>query len=587
MNIHWNLKPVTQEFLAKQKEISRFSYEEKDGKAQIKFTLPQAKGIWGFGERFDAFNQEGLQRKNQVVEHFTQQGQDTYLPVPFFLTDSLGFFLQTKRICTFVSKRTGAGLAMTIALPVCDDDVYFFTGRPKKCLADFLSMQQKAVLPPSWAFGPWMSANRWNDQETVLGEAEKAATYAMPATVLVIEAWSDEATFYRFNEGLWPDPKKMVDTLHRQGIHLILWQIPVLKKLDAGQVNAIHEADCQEAIAKKLVVANPDGTPYHIPKGKWFAGGMVPDFTNPQLCRWWFARREYLLELGVDGFKTDGGEFIYTDAVRFHDGSDGTTMQNEYPHAYTKAYTEAIGTDRVLFSRAGYIGSQATPMHWAGDQLSIWPELPCILHAGLNASVSGIPFWGFDIGGFAGPLPSKELYLRSFLLATFCPVMQWHSEPLGGQFSQTKSEAVNDRSPWNMAKHCNDDSILAICRKFSNLRMELLPYIKQEAAYSVSHGEPLMRPLFYAYPDDATACAIEDEYLFGRSLLIAPILNEGNDEREIYLPSGSWLECGTDKSLTGPCHLRRTYDLGHIGVFLDKDSEHTFLKGLSLFSSES
>ncbi|AEV28796.1 family 31 glycosyl hydrolase, alpha-glucosidase [Sphaerochaeta pleomorpha str. Grapes] len=585
MNIHWNLEPVNLEYIARQIELSHFSWTNKDGKMQIQFTIPRAKGIWGFGERFDAFNQEGLQRKNQVVEHFTQQGQDTYLPVPFFLTDSLGFFLQTRLVCTFVSRRTKNGLRVTIVLPVCDDGVYFFSGNPQKILAGFLSLQEKAVLPPSWAFGPWMSANRWNDQETVLKEAEKAATYAIPATVLVIEAWSDEATFYRFNEGLWPDPKKMIEVLHRQGLHLILWQIPVLKKLDAGQVHSIHEADCQEAIANALVVTNPDGTPYHIPKGKWFAGGMVPDFTNPHLCQWWFKRREYLLEMGVDGFKTDGGEFIYTDEVRFHDGSDGTTMQNEYPLSYTKAYAKAIGKDRILFSRSGYVGSQATPLHWVGDQLSIWPELPCILHAGLNASVSGIPFWGFDIGGFAGPLPSAELYLRSFMLATFWPVMQWHSEPLGGQFSQTQSEAVNDRSPWNMAKHYNDDSILAICRKFSNLRMELLPYIESEAAYSVFHGEPLMRPLFYSYPEDDTACAIEDEYLFGRSLLIAPILTQGDGEREIYLPQGSWLESGTKEILNGPCHLRRTYDLGHIGVFLKLDFEHAFLKGLSLFTN--
>src|SRR5699024_4143290 len=141
-------------------------------------------------------------------------------------------------------------------------------------------------------------------------------------------------------------------------------------------------------------------------------------------------------ELGVDGFKTDGGEFIYRDDVRFADGSSGRAGKNRYAQQYTAAYTRHLAPEQALFSRAGYAGQHTTPIHWAGDQQSQYSELASALRAGLSAALTGIPFWSFDIGGFAGPLPSLDLYRRATQLACFVPVMQWHSEPDGGQFRE-------------------------------------------------------------------------------------------------------------------------------------------------------
>jgi len=428
-----------------------------------------------------------------------------------------------------------------------------------------------------------MSANRWNSQEIVLKEAEKTQKLGIYHSVLVIEAWSDEATFYLFNgKKLWPDPEKMIKDLKSKGIHLILWQTPVFKKLEEGRYHPIHEKDCLEVVEKDLVVKNKDGSIYTIPKGRWFAGSMVPDFTKNETCKWWFDKRQYLLDMGVDGFKTDGGEFIYDESTQFFDGRSGKEMINSYPYSYTHAYSKAIGKDRVLFSRAGYTGSWTSPMHWAGDQLSTWEEFRHVLNAGLNASVSGIFFWGFDIAGFAGALPKTELYLRSFSLSTFVPVMQWHSEPIGGQFSEImKSEdEVNDRSPWNIAKINNDDTIIKVAVKYTNLRKKLMPYIYSEAKISVTEKVPLMQPLFFNWPQDDVACKIDDEFLFGRSLLIAPILEEGKTSRKIYLPEGNWFDVQEDLTIKGNTWLKRDYEIDAIGVFINLDKKNPLLEGV-------
>ena len=392
----------------------------------------------------------------------------------------------------------------------------------------------------------------------------------MKPSVVVLEAWSDEATFYRFDKERFPDPAAMIANLHKQGIQVVLWQIPVLKKLEPGRVCPEHEADCLEAVEKGFVVKNTDGSPYLIPEGRWFSGSMIPDFTNPAACEWWFEKRRYLLEMGVDGFKTDGGEFVYDDSAVFYNGQTGAQMRNGYAAAYTKVYADFAGKERVLFSRAGYTCCQTTPIHWAGDQQSTWKALRHVLPPGLNAGLSGIPFWSFDIAGFAGAIPSAELYLRSFAMGTFCPVMQWHSEPAGGQFSEllaVSEEGINDRSPWNIAKVRKAPQVRELCRKLCKEREKLLPYLLEEAKVSARTGRPLMAALLAYWPEDKKACAIDDQYMLGSRLLVAPVLKQGERGRNVYLPEGSWQDYWTGEETAGSCQVYRECLPGEIPVW--------------------
>lgn len=269
---------------------------------------------------------------------------------------------------------------------------------------------------------------------------------------------------------------------------------------------------------------------------------MVPDFTNPAARASWFGKRQYLLDMGVDGFKTDGGEFIHSTDVRFCDGSTGQQGVNRYPRDYTESYRDFIGSERVLFSRAGFSGQHTVPCHWGGDQQSQNRELASVLKAGLSAAASGILFWGFDIAGFAGPLPTLDLYRRATQMACFCPIMQWHSEPDGGQFRELMpgAEGNNERSPWNMAQVYDAPEFLDEIRYWHKLHERLRPYLWRTAQICVKESKPIMRPLVYEWPEDANVLCCQDEYLLGDDLLIAPLLKENVHSRRVYLPSGTW-----------------------------------------------
>ena len=513
-------------------------------------------GAFGLGERYDALNYLGKTAVNAVEEKFCRQGDKTYCPMPFFWTDSgLGVYAETARVTRF---EFGRG-SITLHLPEgCA--LHVFSGSPEEIVAAYMRLTGEPVLPPDWVFGPWISANHWDSREKLERAVAQAEEHGFPVSVAVVEAWSDEATFYRFrSDTLWPEPEEMIARLHEKGIRLILWQIPVYKQLEPHEKpNAHLERDWDEAVRRGLCVKNADGTPYRIPEGHWFAGSLVPDFTNPETVESWFSRREYLTGLGVDGFKTDGGEFILSDGARFFDGTDGAEGRNLYPQMYTGAYTEHLKPGQALFSRAGYVGAHTTPILWAGDQVSTFDELRSQLNAGLSASASGVIFWGFDIGGFAGELPSPELYLRATQLACFAPIMQWHSEPDGGQFKllQPGMEGNNERSPWNIERAFGLTGYTEQVRRWHLLRMELLPYIRDEAAKCVESCRPLMRPMAYAFPGDARCVGIDDEYMFGDALLVAPALSEGVSEREVYLPGGEWRDFYTGERLPGGQTLR-------------------------------
>lgn len=557
-------------------------------------------GFYGFGEKFDRVNQRGSKVRALVYERFTHQGECSYLPVPWFFTDcGYGVYCASDTETSYDltgydgndTRLVLEGEAEAGAFPT----FHLLTGTPAVLLQALQRLTGPCALPPDWAFGPWISANGWNSQAEAMEQVEQLHRTGIPATVMVLEAWSDESTFYIWNgarysprlggnfrytdfafdpDGPWPDPRALVNELHKNGLHLVLWQIPALKPAQGvknGDTERQVMLDEREAIENGYCVQNADGTPYRIPD-KWFAGSLVPDFTNPAAVDWWFQKRRYLVEdLGIEGFKTDGGEFIYDPECRFHNGKTGAEMRNLYPVCYTRAYYDFLqrAGGGVTFSRAGYTGAQKSPLHWAGDQVSTFGEMRAQLRAGLSAGLSGIPFWGFDLAGFAGDLPNTELYLRAAAMALFSPVMQFHSEPRSGQFGDSARRSwVNDRSPWNMARVNGSPEIVAAYRRLAELRMKLLPYICREAAFTARTGRPLLCHPVYEFPQDAHVWDMEDEYLFGRGLLVAPVLEEGTGRRDVYLPDGTWTDFWTGETLAGRKSIAAAAPLGLIPVYI-------------------
>ncbi|RLC67731.1 MAG: glycosyl hydrolase family 31 [Chloroflexi bacterium] len=528
------------------------------------FASPPGEAFYGFGERYNALDQRGNTLDVRVFDQYKSQGKRTYLPVPFSLSSrGYGLYLATNRHVAYdlaasrpdrwsFDAELGADAVLEYYLVVGED--------PQRIIDGFTDLVGKPTLPPKWAFGPWMSGNEWNSQRVVMEQVQKTVEHRIPATVLVIEAWSDEATFYIWNDaryepkpgsdafsyedftfprdGRWFDPKGLIDELHRLGIRVLLWQIPVMKALDESHPQ--HDRDEMYVIENEYCVREADGRPYRI-RPLWFHGGLVLDFTNPAAVQWWLSKRAYLLDdLGIDGFKTDGGEHLWGRELRFADGRRGDELWNLYPNLYVGAHHRFVQEKRqgdgITFSRAGFTGAQAYPCHWAGDENSTWEAFRASILAGLNAGISGIPFWGWDLAGFSGEIPSAELYLRAAAMAAFCPIMQYHSE-----FNEHRLPC-RDRTPWNVAERTGDPDVISVYRFYANVRMNLLPYIYSEAWHSARTGLPLMRATWLEYPDDPICRDLEDQYFFGRALLVAPVLKAGARHRRVYLPQGRWFD---------------------------------------------
>ncbi|HCT63047.1 MAG TPA: glycosyl hydrolase [Erysipelotrichaceae bacterium] len=535
-------------------------------------TIENHKGmIFGMGERFDAIDLRNKSILNEVYEKFCHQGERTYLPLPFFsLSEGVGVFIKTERVISvdFFSP-------IRIDLHDCEEDclIHFYVGEGATIIQDFIQDSGSISLPPKWAFGPWMSGHRWNSEKIIMEQIRQSQEHKIPFTTLVIEQWSDEASFYIFNEAKyepsvnaleyddfsfdqdakWPNPKVMIEKLKDMGIYTLLWQAPIIKKLEAHEPeNRQNELDHETALKNNYMVRNAEGGPYYIPEGHWFPGSMIPDFTNPEAKEWWFSKHQYLLDIGISGFKTDGGEFIYDMDARFFNGKRGYDMINRYSALTIQSYKEFVGSDRLLFSRAGYIAQQSNTIHWAGDQKSEWSEFESIYRAGISSSLSGISFWSFDIGGFAGDLPSVELYQRATQLAVFTPIMQFHSEPVGGQFALLDASKVfkNDRTPWNIVEYYHKHELIQNIRFYYALRMNLLPSIYSWAIDSVQKSETLIKHMWVAFPNDTKACDFHEQYSFG-ALLVAPILHENQTEKRVYFPKGKWKHLLSNETFEG------------------------------------
>lgn len=533
---------------------------------------PSGQRFTGYGERYDALDQRGLDVANYVYNQYQDQGtyRRTYLSAPFFRnTAGYGIYVNTTRYAAFnvgtyltdmagFTADTGGAANSTL-------DYYMFTGSPSEILDAYTATTARPKLPPKWAFGLWMSANEWNTQSEVATELSNVTSYNIPTSALVLEQWSDEATFYIWHGatytpkagnqnlsysdftfpsgGEWTDPKAMVTAAHNQNIKVVLWQIPVLKQnFDSNPSTAPqqHINDRNYAIAQGYVAGDGTGAPYRIPTGQWFGDSTVPDFTSTAATNWWMGKRAYLFDdVGIDGFKTDGSEAIFGRNVTFADGRHGDEMHNAYPNTYTKAYGDFVASktsgNGVLLSRAATSGGQANSIFWAGDQSSTFSSFQQAIRAGLTAGESGFPYWTWDMAGFTGTFPSSELYLRSAAASAFMPIMQYHSE----KSSPSPSEA---RTPWNVQARTGDTSVIPSFRKFANVRMNLIPYLYTEAKNSSTTGAPMMRSMSWSFPGDSSAASVDQQYMLGGQLLVAPITTQGATSKSVYLPAGEWYD---------------------------------------------
>jgi alpha-glucosidase (family GH31 glycosyl hydrolase) len=565
------------------------------GPLRVRFALRLADGehVVGFGERFDHLDQRGQRLDVTVFEQYKGQGSRSYLPMPFAIVvgeEGWGFHVRTTRRSWYdVGTTDPSRLWIEVDLDPDEPDptvsMALYGGQPSEVLAAFLRETGEPHTAPDWVLRPWASSNAWNTEARVRAEVERSLAEGIPIGTVVIEAWSDEATFVAFRDatypvhddgsphrladftfppdGAWPDPKGLVDWLHGLGIRILLWQIPLqrARPVPSGQARA----DRDTMVARGYAIRDGSGRPYRN-RGWWFPGSLMPDFSNPEARSWWLAKRRYLVEdVGIDGFKTDGGEHAWGHDLRYADGTRGDVSNNRYPNLYAAAYHDLMassGREPVTFSRAGFTGAAGVPCHWAGDEDSTWEAFRASITAGLTAGASGVLFWGWDLGGFSGPIPTAELYMRATAMAAFCPIMQYHSE-----FDHHR-RPPNDRTPWNIAERTGEPRALETFRRYARLREALVPYLAEQARRSAASGRPLMRALCFDWPRDPRIWAFPRQFLLGDELLVAPVTAPDASQWEVYLPEGTWIDAWTEETLSGPVTVARDVPVDLIPVYV-------------------
>jgi alpha-D-xyloside xylohydrolase len=274
------------------------------------------------------------------------------------------------------------------------------------------------------------------------------------------------------------------------------------------------------------------------------------DYSSPAAACWIEERLRPLLEMGIAGVQADFGEAAPADGV--YAGIESEAAHNAFPLLYGQAIWEACervrgSDDTVIWARSAWAGSQRYPIHWSGDGLARYEDLACVLRAALSMGLSGLPFYSHDIGGFLG-VAAAEVYVRWAQLGLFS--------------SHARAHGLGPREPWVFGPEAED-----IVRRYAQLRYELLPYLWSEALECGRTSLPMVRHLVLAYPDDPTVRAIDDQYLLGGSLLVAPVLDH-RDTRDVYLPPGRWVDWHTGGVFDGGRWLQVAAPLDILPIYL-------------------
>jgi len=488
--------------------------------------LADGEALWGFGERFDSLNLRGRTVESWIVDAWGG-GKRSYICTPFFISSAgYGLFVNCTGRVRFDCGATNPG-ELRIEVPEDGLDVFVFNGAPRQIVAAYTRIVGRPQAVPDWVFEPWISRNSYLSAYEVDRVIDKMDAHGLRASAVVLEAWAEGLQNFQFERGRYPNPKEWIAKLHERGYHVVCWETPSL--WDSASTYP-------EARTNGFLVLKPDGSELRI---DWLENAVKIDFRKPAARDWWQKLHGPLIDMGVDGFKTDGGERMPDEW--FH---------NLHPFYYQQAVLDAFrvkARQGMTFARSGTAPCAGNATFWGGDQSSSWSDFPRVVRAGLSAAVSGFTYWGHDIGGYSGT-PTRKLYIRWLELGAFSPIMQLHG--------------TTPREPWYY-----DDETVRIARYYFDLRWRLRDYLLATARVAREDGVPMWRPLFYEFPDDPATYQIDDEFFLGDDLLVAPVLSDFGG-RQVYLPRGEWVDVWTKEKLAGPKTISVRPGLAEIPVFV-------------------
>ena len=487
------------------------------------FTLTADEMIFGCGESATGLNKAGQKVNLFVTDPQGPETDQMYKPIPFFMSNrGYGMFMHTSAPVTCDFGATYIGLNKMF---MGDEnlDLFVFFGEPKDILDEYTDLVGKPGMPPLWSFGTWMSRITYFSEKEGYDVAANIRKNKYPCDVIHFDTgWFDVdwQCDYKFSENRFQNPQQMLKDLRSQGFHVCLWQLPYFTPKNRY---------FSELIEKDMYVKNGNGElPYE---------DVVLDFSNPETVKWYQDKLAGLLNIGVSAIKVDFGEAAPLNGI-YASGKSGWYEHNLYPVRYDMAVSEItkkLHNENIMWARAAWAGSQRYPLHWGGDAATTNTGLLGTLRAGLSFGLSGFSFWSHDMGGFVKSTPD-DLYCR------------WI--PFGFLTSHTRAHGAPPTEPWLYdSKRVQD-----VFRKSAEMKYRLMPYVYAQAKECTEKGLPMLRALFVEFPDDPGAWKVDDEYLFGSQILVAPLLESGITGRTVYLPEGKWIDYQTEKVYEGGWH---------------------------------
>jgi len=482
------------------------------------FSLAPGEKLFGCGESFTRLDKRGQKVVLWTCDAHGVQTPAMYKPIPFFLSNrGYGIFVHSSAPMTF---DLGKSYDSTATLHVGDDelDIFLFLGSPKEILSEYTALTGRSPLPPLWSFGLWMSRITYKSEAETREVAGLLREHKIPCDVIHLDTgWfeTDWQCDYQFSKSRFDDPAKMIAELRAQGFRISLWQLPYFTPK-----NPLY----REAVDKGYVVRDA--------KGHSATEDAILDFSNIEAVRWYQGLLARLLKMGVGAIKVDFGESGPLDGS-YASGRTGWYEHNLYPLRYNQAVadvTRQVTGENIIWARSAWAGSQRYPLHWGGDAENTDGAMASSLRGGLSFGLCGFSFWSHDIGGFVKESP-EALYRR------------WL--PFGMLTSHSRCHGLPPKEPWAYGK-----DFTAAFRRAVELKYRLMPYIYTQAKLSSDHGWPMLRPLFFEFPEDPASWLVDDQYFLGRDLLVAPLMEEITD-RQVYLPPGEWKDYQTGRSYAG------------------------------------
>jgi alpha-glucosidase (family GH31 glycosyl hydrolase) len=518
--------------------VQQFQWDQNSGSLTFLTGNSPLYGLGEGGPQFDRRGSTDTMRSGQGGYKLATHGGR--VPIPWIISTSGWAFFVHQPYGTF--DFTGAQSKfqrmtnLDATLPL---DLFFVASpNPAIILAEYAHLTGHPEMPPLWSFG-YQQSHRTLAREEIIAEAKMFREKKLPCDTMIYlgtgfcpAGWNADNGSFEWNDRIFPDPKQSLDELHKEHFRVAMHVVILSDKLRG----TVHD-HCE----------------------------LTQFDESNAACYWDTHRRDFAM--GIDGWWPDEGDPLDTPSrlVRNRMYWEGPQIDrpNERPFA---------------LHRNGYAGMQRyASFLWSGDVYSTWETLKTHVPVALNTALTGIPYWGTDIGGFV-PTPefTSELYLRWFQFGAFCPLFRCHGRtwklrlPWGWNTGDPGPVEIRNYNGAGVpdASQLHDARVEPICKKYLELRYRMLPYLYSAVHECATTAMPIMRPLWLHFPDDAKAVAREDEYLWGANMLVAPVVEKGATARSVYLPKSDWYDYWTNERVEGSREISRPVDLETMPLYV-------------------